>query len=159
MDTVLRVTLIYIFLMVAMRVVGKRELGRLSAFDLVVLLLIPEMLTDSLAYGDESLTNAFVGVATLLVLVYISSTLTYRFRSAERIMDGEPAVLVHEGSFVRPNMERERITPGEILMAVHEAGLERIAQVRWAILGVDGKISVVPAEPALIRPPEKEPVR
>jgi uncharacterized membrane protein YcaP (DUF421 family) len=159
MDTVLRVTAIYFFLMIAMRVVGKRELGRLSPFDLVVLLLIPEMLTDALAYGDDSLTNGFVGVATLLGLVFLTSAVAYRFRRAERILEGQPTVLVQHGEFVRDNLARERITPHEVVMSLHESGLERIDQVKWAILGSDGKISVVPSVPTLLKPTESEPVK
>jgi uncharacterized membrane protein YcaP (DUF421 family) len=152
MDTVLRVSLIYFFLMAAMRVVGKREFGQLGPFDLVVLLLIPEMLTDALTAGDDSLTNGLVGVATLLVLVFLTSRVAYRFTRAGELREGQPTVLARHGALVPANMDRERITPGEVLDAMHAVGLEAMDQVKWALLGSDGRISVIPWEPGASRP-------
>ncbi|HWV58178.1 MAG TPA: YetF domain-containing protein [Longimicrobiales bacterium] len=147
MDTVVRVTLVYFFLMAAMRVIGKREFGELGPFDIVVLLLIPEMITNALTQSDDSLTNAFVGVATLVGLVFLTSVLTYRFRWAERAIEGSPTVLVQHGYLVPRQLERERISPDELLAAMHQAGIETMDQVKWAILSTDGKISIVPWHP------------
>jgi uncharacterized membrane protein YcaP (DUF421 family) len=146
MDTIARVVVIYLFLLVAMRVVGKREFGQLGPFDLVVLLLIPEMLTDALTTGDPSLTNGLIGVGTLLTLVFLTSLLAYRFKAAGRVIEGSPTVLVQHGVLVPKHLDRERVTPDEVLAAMHESGLERMEQVKWAILGTDGRISVVPRE-------------
>jgi uncharacterized membrane protein YcaP (DUF421 family) len=148
MDTILRVVIIYFFLLVALRVIGKREFGQLGPFDLVVLLLIPEMLTDALSHGDPSLTNGLLGVTTLLTLVLLTSLVSYRFRRAGEIIEGEPTVLVQHGWLVASNLHRERVAPSEILNAMHESGLERMDQVKWAILGTDGRISIVPWEPS-----------
>lgn len=148
MDTIVRVVVIYVFLLVAMRAVGKREFGQLGPFDLVVLLLIPEMLTDALSSGDPSLTNGLVGVSTLLALVFLTSMVAYRFRRAGEVIEGSPTVLVRLGTFVPANLDRERVSPNEVLTAMHQAGLERMDQVKWAILDSDGRISVVPREPA-----------
>jgi uncharacterized membrane protein YcaP (DUF421 family) len=146
MDTIARVVVIYVFLLVAMRVVGKREFGQLGPFDLVVLLLIPEMLTDALTSGDPSLTNGLIGVATLLTLVFLTSLLAYRSKAAGRALEGSPTVLVQHGFLVPRHLDCERVTPDEVLAAMHESGLERMEQVKWAILGTDGRISVVPWE-------------
>lgn len=154
METVIRVIAIYAFLLIALRIVGKREFGHLGPFDLVVLLLIPEMLTEALTVDDQSLTNGFIGVATLLTLVFLTSLLAYRFRRAGRIIEGEPSVLVQHGFIVPRNMDRERVSPDELLSAIHEAGLERMDQVKWAILSTDGRISVVPWAPTGVNPPQ-----
>lgn len=144
----MRVVAIYLFLLVALRIVGKREFGQLGPFDLVVLLLIPEMLTEALTVDDQSLTNGFIGVSTLLSLVFLTSLIAYRFRRAGRVIEGEPSVLVQHGFLVPRNLDRERVSPDELRSAIHEAGLERMEQVKWAILSTDGRISVVPWSPA-----------
>lgn len=146
METVVQVVLIYIFIVIGLRVVGKREFSQLSPLELVTLLIIPEMVSQALVREDHSLTNALVGAATLIVLVYLSSLLQHKFQAVEKAVSGEPAVLVRNGKYVGKHMNEERISPEEIFAAMHQAGLERLEQVRWAILESDGKISIVPEE-------------
>ena len=145
MDTVIRVAIIYVFLMAAFRILGKREFGQLSSFDLVILLMIPELVSQSLTREDYSLTNAIVAVSALMILVFLTSLLSHMSPALEKVINGEPAVLVQHGRMVPESMNRERVNPDEVLDAMHAAGLERIEQVKWAILGSDGRISVVPA--------------
>jgi uncharacterized membrane protein YcaP (DUF421 family) len=148
METVARVALIYVFIMVGLRVLGKRELSQLSPADLVVLLLIPDLSAQAALRNGTSITNAFIALATLLSLVFITSLLTYRSKRIEQVIEGSPTVLLNEGRLVVANMDRERVTPGELLEAVHLAGLEEVTDVKWAILGTDGKIAVVPRDKA-----------
>jgi uncharacterized membrane protein YcaP (DUF421 family) len=148
METVVRVVIIYIFIVIGLRIVGKREFSQLSPLELVTLLIIPELVSQALTRDDYSLTNAMVGTATLIVLVYLTSLLQFNVRSVERAISGLPAVLVRKGIFVEKHMNEERIAPEEIFSAMHQAGLERLEQVRWAILESDGKISIVPEEQA-----------
>jgi uncharacterized membrane protein YcaP (DUF421 family) len=148
METVMRVVLIYLFLMVALRLMGKREFGELAPFDFVVLLLIPEMFSQAILREDFSLTNAVVAVSTLLTLVFATSLLNYRFRAFGRMVAGAPAVLVRHGLLVPKHLDRERVSPGEVLDAMHAAGLHRMNEVRWAILETDGRITVIPWEPS-----------
>lgn len=148
METVIRVVLIYLFLMVALRLMGKREFGELAPFDFVVLLLIPEMFSQAMVREDFSLTNALIAVSTLLCLVFATSLLNYRFERVGRAIAGTPTVLVRHGSLVPHNLDRERVAPGEVLDAMHASGLHRMSEVRWAILETDGKITVIPWEPS-----------
>jgi uncharacterized membrane protein YcaP (DUF421 family) len=148
METVLRVVLIYIFLMFALRLMGKREFGEMAPFDFVVLLLIPEMFSQAMVREDFSLTNALIAVSTLLTLVFATSVLNYRSRKFGRVVAGEPTVLVRHGSFVERTLDRERVAPGEVLDAMHAAGLHRMDEVRWAILETDGRITVIPWDPS-----------
>lgn len=148
MEIVLRVTLVYFFLMLALRMMGKREFGELAPFELLTLLLIPEILTQALTGDDASLTGAIIGVCTLLSLVFLTSVLAYRSPAFGRLSEGEPVVLVRHGYLVPSAMHRERISPDEILAEMHKAGLERMEQVKWAVLETDGKISIVPWVPA-----------
>jgi uncharacterized membrane protein YcaP (DUF421 family) len=155
METVVRIILIYVFLMVALRLMGKREFGELAPFDFVVLLLIPEMFSQAMVREDFSLTNALIAVSTLLSLVFMTSLLNYRFPRFGKVVAGEPAVLVRHGCLVAKTLDRERVAPGEVLDAMHAAGLHRMEEVRWAILETDGRITVIPWEPAGGGPPEK----
>ena len=148
METVVRVVIIYLFLMVALRLMGKREFGELAPFDFVVLLLIPEMFSQGIVREDFSLTNALIAVSTLLALVFLTSLLNFRFAAVGRAVAGVPAVLVRHGYLVPSNLERERVAPGEVLDAMHAAGLHRMEQVRWAILETDGRITVIPWDPS-----------
>lgn len=93
---------------------------------------------------DFSLTNALVGVSTLLSLVFLTGVLSYRFQRFGGLIAGEPAVLVRHGHLVSSNLNRERVRPDEILEAVHQVGLCRMDQVQWAILETAGRISVIP---------------
>jgi uncharacterized membrane protein YcaP (DUF421 family) len=146
METVLRVVMIYLFLMVALRLMGKREFGELAPFDFVVLLLIPEMFSQAMVREDFSLTNAFIAVSTLLTLVFITTLLNFRFKAFGKIIAGVPAVLVRHGYLVPETLQKERVAPGEVLDAMHAAGLHRMEEVRWAILETDGRITIVPWE-------------
>jgi uncharacterized membrane protein YcaP (DUF421 family) len=150
METVIRVFIIYIFILVGLRILGKREFGQLSPLELVSLLMIPEIVTKALTGEDYSLTNALIGVSTLFSLVFLTSALMQWSRKAEHIIAGKPAVLVYDGNYVAENMNRERITPDEIFTEMHKSGLERLEQVKWAVLEPDGKISIVPAEEVLL---------
>lgn len=146
METVLRIVLIYLFLMIALRLMGKREFGELAPFDFVVLLLIPEMFSQAMVREDFSMTNALIAVSTLLTLVFLTSLLNFRFSGFGKVIAGAPAVLVRHGHLVTANLQKERVAPGEVLDAMHAAGLHRMDEVRWAILETDGRITIIPWE-------------
>lgn len=148
METVLRVAAIYLFVLVALRVLGKREFGQLSPIELVTLLMIPEIVSQALTREDYSLTNAAIGVATLLVLVFVTSLLMHRFQKAEIVIAGQPTVLVRQGELIGTALNAMRVTPDEVFSEMHKAGLQQLEQVQWAILESDGRIAIVPAEAA-----------
>ena len=144
METVLRVAIIYLFVLAGLRLLGKREFSQLSPLELVTLLLIPELTQQSLIREDFSLVNALVGVSTVMVLVFLTSLLKQQSKPVEKLIEGEPAVLVEHGRLIADHLNKERVSPGEIFEKMHESGLERLEQVKWAILETDGKISIIP---------------
>lgn len=148
METVLRVLFVYVFLLFALRVMGKREFSEFTPMELVVLLLIPELLQQGLLGDDPSLTNSIVAACTLLVLVFLNSSITFMSERAEKIVKSAPAVLAYNGELIERNLRRERITAEELYIEMRQQGYERLEQVKWAILETNGKISVVPAEGA-----------
>ncbi|WP_437313375.1 DUF421 domain-containing protein [Sorangium sp. So ce385] len=143
METVARVAFVYVFLAIAFRVLGKRELNALSPFELVTLMLIPEIVSQALV-REASLANALAGVSTLLVLVFLTSVLTHLSPRAAKVIDGTPTVLVANGRILEEACNRQRIQPEEIVSEMHKSGLAHLSQVRWAILEADGDLTIIP---------------
>jgi uncharacterized membrane protein YcaP (DUF421 family) len=143
MDTVIRVAFVYACIMIGLKVVGKREFSEMGPMDLIVLLLIPELVSQALVGDDYSMTNALVAVSTLLGLVLLVSVATYLSPWAERAVEGSSTVLVEYGRVLEKSLAKERVTPDELMSQVRQAGLETMQQVKWAILENDGKISVI----------------
>ncbi len=147
METVIRVAIVYFFVMIFFRIMGKREVGQLSPFDLVLLMLIPDISSMGMMREDYSITNTLIGLSTILSLVFLNSVLTYKSKKAEDIIQGVPSVLFHDGKFLEKEMQLERISPDEVIEALHKAGFEHLKQVKWVILEPDGKISCIPYPP------------
>lgn len=157
MDTVFRIAIIYLFVLIGLRILGKREFGQMSPLELVSLLMIPEIVSQSLVGNDYSLTSGLTGLATLLVLVFFTSLLVQRFERVEHLVAGQPTLLVHEGAFLPEAMNRMRVTPDEVFTELHKAGLSELTEVKWAILEPDGSIAIVPTDAARAQhspPPE-----
>lgn len=147
METIVRVAIVYFVVIAGLRVVGKRTFGQLAPVDLVVLMLIPEFFQQAIAREDFSMTNALIAVSTLLLLATLMEILTYRFPRVGRVVNGEPVTVVSHGFLRTDHMDRERLAPDEILDSMHRAGLDRMEQVKWAVLYPDGTVAVVPWDP------------
>lgn len=148
MQTVVRVIIMYFLVWGAFRILGKRELSRMSPLELVLVLFIPQLFSRALTRQDYSFTNAVVGAATLLSLVYLSSALSYRFKSVAYVLEPKPTVLVEHGRFVNQALNEERISTRDVFDAMQKAGIVALEQVEWAVLQSDGSIAVVPAHGA-----------
>lgn len=146
MDMVLRIALVYAVLMLGFRVLGKRELSKLSPFELVTLLIIPEIVAPAMTAGDHSMIGALVGVTALWTLAFLNSMLGYRVRRFRSVSESPPAVLVRHGRLVERNLHLERIRPDEVYSEMRLNGIEELAQVRWAILEPGGTVSFVRAD-------------
>ena len=144
METVIRIAIVYVFVYIGIRVMGKREFSQMAPMELMALLLIPEIVSQSMIREDFSITNGLIGVATLFVLVFLTSTLTHLSSRFEKVAEGSPTVLAHHGRLIPENLNRERVSPEEVYTQMRKSGLETIEQVRWAVLEGDGKISIVP---------------
>jgi len=141
-----RVALVYGFLLAAFRVLGKRELSQMTPFDAVLLFLIPQFFRNYVMQDDASLWTALVAAATLLVLVFLTSALGFRFVSVGRLVRARPSVLVEHGALLARVLDRERIVPEEIEAAARRAGVDGLALVDRATLEADGTISVIRQE-------------
>ena len=148
MDAVLRATAVYLGLLLLFRLSGKRSLSQVTTFDFVVLLIVGEASQQALLGEDFSVVHAGLVIATLLVLDRGSDYLSYRFGWFKRVTDGVPVVLVSDGRPIDTVLGKYHLQAQDVVDAGREKhGVERIEQVRWAVLEPSGGISVVPYGP------------
>ena len=142
-EFVLRGLLVYGFLLITLRLTGKRQVGQLAPFDLVLLLVLSNAVQNSINAGDNTVAGGFILVATLLAVNGVMGWLTWRSKRAEILLEGRPQILVHNGAMDSVILGRERITQHELMAAVRQAGLTDLADVRVAILENNGRINVI----------------
>lgn len=146
MDSVLRAAAVYLILLVIMRIAGKRTLAQVTVFDFILLLIIGEATQQALLAEDFSIVNAAIVIGTLVLLDIGLSMLKQRSKRLDRIIDDTPVVIVDHGKLLRDRMDRARIDEQEILVAARELhGLERLEQIKFAVLERSGGISIVPS--------------
>jgi uncharacterized membrane protein YcaP (DUF421 family) len=139
---VLRAVVVYVALLVALRAFGKREVGQFTLFDLVFVLLVANALQPAMTGPDYSLGGGLVLIVALVAANFIVGQLD-RVPVIHRLFTPAPSVVIKDGKYVKPTMEREGITQDEIEMAIREHGLEGSKDVKLAVLEADGSISVV----------------
>jgi uncharacterized membrane protein YcaP (DUF421 family) len=145
MDAVLRAAAIYLVLLLVFRVSGRRTLAELTTFDFVLLLIIGEATQQALLGEDFSLTKAVLVIVTLLTIELVLSILKERVPFLDKLLDGVPMVVVDHGRLLRDRMRKARIDEGDILEAARRLqGIERLDQIKYAVLEVSGGITVVP---------------
>lgn len=146
MELLLRTAAIYALLLILFRVLPRRTLGELSTFDLVLLLIVSEAAQNALVGEDHSVTGAFAVILTLVLLDLLLSLVKRRSRRVERFIEGAPLVLVDRGTPLPECMKKSFVTEDDILQAARQNGLARMDQIRYAVLEVNGAISIVPEE-------------
>ncbi|HTC22046.1 MAG TPA: YetF domain-containing protein [bacterium] len=143
-EKILRSVVIYLFILIAFRFTGKRQVGQLTPFDLVLLLIISNVVQNAVIGNDNSLGGGILGAVTILALNYLVVGMAYRFKPFRRLMAGEPTLLVHNGQILNDKMARERITKDDLDAALRKSGIASVEQVRFAVLEENGQISVIP---------------
>lgn len=151
LEIIARTALIYIGVLVGLRLAGKRELGQMSVFDLVVVLLIANAVQNAMTGPDFSVQGGLLAAAVLLVLNRAVTFLRLHNESWGRFLEGMPTVLVQDGQFLDPRLRREGLERSQIEMAIREHGIDGVKQVRLAVLETDGSISIVPATAAVVK--------
>ena len=145
MDAVVRAAVIYVFLLVLFRVTGRRTLAQITTFDFVLLLIIAEATQQGLLGNDFSITNALLVILALLGLDLLSQGLSRRWRSFDRWINGLPLVLVEDGQLIDERARKAGFLEDDILeQARANKGIERMEQIKYAVLERDGSISVIP---------------
>lgn len=151
-EKVLRAVLVYLFLVVALRLAGKRELAQLNPFDLVVLLTLSNTVQNAIIGNDNSVLGGMIGATTLLATNYFVVRFLYRHEAIDRVVEGQPEVLVEGGRIRQDQLKKELIPLAELEEAAHKQGFASLAEVERAVLEPGGGLTFVARRPA----PEEE---
>ncbi len=145
MDSVIRALCVYLILLIIFRISGKRSLAQITTFDLVLTLIISEAIQQALVDDDNSMTNAIVLVVTLVCTDIALSLAKQRWPRFDKVVEGTPVILVENGRPREDRLRSERVNCEEILGAAREChGLERLDQIKYAIVEQNGHITIVP---------------
>ncbi len=151
LEIVARAAIVYGAVLVGLRLGGKREIGQMTVFDLVVILLIANAVQNAMTGPDVSVTGGLVAAGVLLTLNYTLGVARERVPFLRRAVEGEPTLLVNGGKFLERNLRREGIDPDLVMMAMREHGVAELKDVKLAVLETDGSISVVPVDSKIVR--------
>ncbi len=141
-ELILRGVVVYVFLIVLLRVTGKRQIGQLAPFDLVLLLVLSNAVQNSMNGGDNSLAGGLISATTLVAVNYLAGVLTARSKRMETLVEGRPVVLIHNGQLFEDVMTRAQLTHHELDSALRQAGCDSVSAVHCAILENNGSITV-----------------
>src|SRR5690242_7041685 len=143
MDLALRAIFLYAFVILMMRVTGRRELSTLSPVDLVLLIVLGDAVQQGLTQDDYSVTGAVTVITTIAVLQVATSYLSFRSKRAKKLLEGEPIVIIQDGKLIERNLRRERLRPEDVAEEMRIEGIGSFADVRWGILESNGQFSFI----------------
>ena len=143
-EKVLRSLVVYLFLLLAFRALGKRQVGQLTPFDLVVLLIISNVVQNAIIGPDNSLGGGLIGAAVIFLANYLVVELTFRSKRVRRLLEAQPTLLINNGRILHENLASERVTLDDLNVALRRSGVDDVEQVRVAVLEENGGISVIP---------------
>ena len=141
-ELIVRSMIIYVFLLVLIRVTGKRQVGQLAPFDLILLLVLSNAVQNAMNGGDNSVQAGLISALTLVTLNYGIGYATYRSKRLEALIEGRPQVLIHNGELYKDVMEHERLTQHELDAALRRQGVSNISHVHMAMIENNGEITV-----------------
>jgi uncharacterized membrane protein YcaP (DUF421 family) len=147
-EKMIRPVIVYVFLIVGLRLAGKREMAQLNPFDLVVLLTISNTVQNAIIGEDNSVTGGILGAATLLAVNYLVVRFLYSHEKLDRLIEGEPDVLIEDGVVLTDNLKKELITRAELEAAAHKQGFPSLAAIDRAVLDPSGTVSFVARQPS-----------
>ena len=143
-ELIVRSAVVYGFLLILLRLTGKRQVGQLAPFDLVLLLVLSNAVQNSMNGGDNSLIGGLISAFVLVGLNYVIGVVTFRSKRLESIIEGRPQIIIHNGQLFEDVMARAKLTHHELDAALRQSGCASVHEVHAAILENNGSISVVP---------------
>ena len=143
MDIVLRAAVAFLFILFLTRIVGRRELGSLEPFDVILLVTIGDLVQQGVTQNDLSVTGMFLAVGTIAVLTVLFSYLPWRFRPLRPVLEGQPVILIEDGNVIQKNLKRNRLTNEEVAAEARLQQIPSLDAVRWAVLETSGRISFI----------------
>jgi uncharacterized membrane protein YcaP (DUF421 family) len=143
-ELAIRSTVVYAFLILILRISGKRQIGQMAPFDLVLLLILPNAVQNSMSGGDNSLVGGLIIASVLVSINFIVGYATYKSKKLEALVEGRPQIIIHNGVLYQDILDKCQLTQHELKAAMRESGCDNIKNVRSAILENNGVISVIP---------------
>jgi uncharacterized membrane protein YcaP (DUF421 family) len=144
MDLVIRAGVAFLFILLITRVVGRRELSTLEPFDLILLVVIGDLVQQGITQNDQSITGMLIVLSVITLMTALVAYLNVRFPRLRPVIEGEPVVLVENGEPIARNLRRERLTLSELEAEARLQQVERVDDIRLAVLERNGRISVIP---------------
>ena len=144
MDLVIRAAVVFCFIFLITRIAGRRQLGELEPFDVILLVVLGDLVQQGITQSDESVTGTLIVISTITLLSVMVGWLSFRFRPIRLITEGEPIILIHDGELLERNLRRERLTRGDLEEEARQQQLSSLDQIRCAILEDGGAISIIP---------------
>jgi uncharacterized membrane protein YcaP (DUF421 family) len=144
-DIVVRAVVAFFFIFLLTRVIGRREISTLQPFDLILLVMIGDLVQQGVTQNDFSVTGLLLAGTTIAMLTVVISYASFRVRRLRPLIDGEPVILMQDGEVIANNLRRERITLEELAAQARAQQIASLADVKWAVLETNGKVSFIPA--------------
>ena len=152
MDIVLRASFTFAALYLLLRLLGKREIGQLTPFELVVIVVMGDLVQQGVTHNDFSLTGSILAIATFAFWALVMSWATYLSPRLETLLDVRPQVIIRDGELIEANLRRDRVPRAEVEAEMRLAGIAHMDQVAWAILETQGKISFIRKDGGEVQP-------
>ena len=143
MDIVVRATVMYCFVLLITRIVGRRELSSLEPFDLVLLIVIGDLVQQGVTQNDFSVTGLMLALGTIAVLQAAVSWLGFKSRKVSLVLEGDPIVIVQDGQMIEKNLKHERLDDHDVLEAARKQGMANLSEIAWGILETSGEITFI----------------
>src|SRR5579884_81849 len=143
MDIVIRATAAYVFIIFMLRIIGRRELSLLSPADLVLLVVMGDLIQSGVTQSDYSVTGVFLAVSTFALLTAAMSFVTYKWRRAQTLIEGEPLILVEDGRPIEKNLRAERLNLDDVAEEARGQGIESVDEIKWCVLETSGTMSFI----------------
>ena len=141
-EFVVRGVVVYAFLIILLRITGKRQIGQLSPFDLVLLLIISNAVQNSMNAGDNSLIGGLISAASLVSINYLLGLIAFKNKKLEEVIEGRPQILIHDGKIYQDIMDDAKLTRQELDSTLRQLGFFEVKDVKLAILENNGKVTV-----------------
>ena len=146
-EKMVRPILVYTFLLIGLRLAGKRELAQLNAFDLVVLLTLSNTVQNAIIGNDNTVSGGVIGATTLLAINYLVVRIAHRYRKFDRLIEGRGVILMRDGKVLKDHLEKELISHAQLQAAAHKQGISSLHEVERCILESTGTITFVQKSP------------
>jgi uncharacterized membrane protein YcaP (DUF421 family) len=143
MDIVIRAAVIYVFVYLLLRALGKRELGELTAFELVLLFVVGDLVQQSITQNDSSITAAVLAIGTISMLILLQSYTVFRWKRSRSVIEAQPVVVLLDGRPVAPALRSQRMTLADLQASARSEGIADLADVQIAVLETEGKLSFI----------------